>query len=191
MSPILGARGGLSASAYGFTSAVAPEVGDYESIATASGSGVSQIVFSSIPQTYKHLQVRAIQRSGRSAVGDYGNIFLNGDTTLSNYTGHRMRGDGSSATAAGATSDYSYGDYPAGTTTANVFGGFIFDLLDYTNTNKNKTQRILYGYDANGSGQINFASKLWLSTAAVTSLTFDNRGTNWNANTTFALYGVK
>lgn len=164
---------------------------NYESIATASGSGVSQIVFSSIPQTYTHLQVRAIERSGRSAASEFGNIFLNGDTTLSNYAGHRIRGDGASASASGSTSDYSYGDYPAGTTTANVFGAFIFDLLDYTSTNKNKTQRIIYGYDANGSGQINFASKLWLSTAAVTSLTFDNRGTNWNANSSFALYGIK
>ena len=165
--------------------------GSYESIATASGSGVSQIVFSSIPQTYSHLQVRAIERSGRAAGSDYGNIFLNGDTTSANYTSHRLRGDGASASAASATSDYSYGDYPAGTTTANVFGGFIFDLLDYASTNKNKTQRILYGYDANGSGQINLTSKLWLSTAAVTSLTFDNRGTNWDSNTTFALYGIR
>jgi hypothetical protein len=191
MSPILGARGGLAASAYGFTSTVAAGPSDYQSIATVSGSGVSQIVFSSIPQTYSHLQVRAIERSSRAAGSDYGNIFLNGDTTSANYTNHRLRGDGASVSASAATSDYSYGDYPAASTTTDVFGVFIFDLLDYTSTNKYKTQRVLYGYDANGSGQINFASKLWLSTSAVTSLTFDNRGTNWNANTTFALYGIK
>lgn len=167
-----------------------PVTSSYESIATVSGSGTS-ITFSSIPQTYKHLQVRAIQRSSRAAGNDYGNIFLNGDTTGGNYTQHRLRGDGSSASAAAGTSDYSYGDYPAASTTANVFGGFIFDLLDYADTNKYKTQRALFGYDANGSGQINLLSKLWLSTAAVTSITFDNRGANWDSNTVFALYGIK
>lgn len=174
----------------GFLAASGGVAGDFESIATVTGSGTS-ITFSSIPQTYKHLQIRAIQRSARAAGNDYGNIYLNGDTTGGNYTQHRLRGDGSSASAAAATSDYSYGDYPAGSTTSSVFGGFIFDLLDYTSTNKYKTQRILFGYDANGSGQVNFVSKLWLSTSAVTSITLDNRGANWNTDSTFALYGLK
>ena len=173
-----------------FSDGVTAAPNSFESIATASG-GSTSITFSSIPQTYKHLQIRGIQRSSRAVSSDYGKIFFNGDTTESNYSNHRLRGDGSSVIANGGTSDPTYGDYPAGSTTANVFGGFIFDLLDYTSTNKNKTQRILFGYDANGSGQVNFSSKLWLSTAAVTSITLDNRGVNWDSNTTFALYGIK
>lgn len=167
--------------------------GAYDALATVTvpSGGAASVTFAGIPQGYKHLQVRAIQRSSRAAANDYGNIYLNSDTTGANYTQHRLRGDGSTASAAAGTSDFSYGDYPAGSTTASVFGGFIFDLLDYTSTNKNKTQRLLFGYDANGSGQINLTSKLWLSTAAVTSITFDNRGVNWASETTFALYGVK
>lgn len=192
MSPILGAQGGLSARSFGFGSLVAP-LGDYQAIMTATvdSSGTNAITFSSIPQTFKHLQIRAIQRSSRTAANDYGNIFLNGDTTGGNYTQHRLRGDGSTASAAAGTSDYSYGDYPAGSTTANVFGAMIFDLLDYTSTNKNKTQRMLFGYDANGSGQINLTSKLWISTATNTSITFDNRGVDWAVGTQFALYGIR
>ncbi len=174
-----------------FASGVAAETNAYESIATGSGTGVSSVTFSVIPSTYKHLQIRGIQRSSRAAGSDYGNIYFNGDTTNSNYANHRLRGDGSSASASGGTSDPTYGDYPAGSTTSNVFGGFIFDLLDYTNTNKNKTSRLLFGYDANGSGQINLRSGLWLSTSAVTSITIDNRGANFADGTSFALYGIK
>jgi hypothetical protein len=41
----------------------------YESIATVTlSSGQSSITFTSIPQTYKHLQVRAISRDARTAI---------------------------------------------------------------------------------------------------------------------------
>jgi len=71
MSPILGARGGLSASAYGFTSAVVGP-GDYESIQTVTVGSTSQssISFTSIPSTYKHLQIRYISRCDRVDVTD-------------------------------------------------------------------------------------------------------------------------
>ena len=68
MSPILGARGGLAASAYGFTSAVAA-IGDYESIASTivGAGGAADISFSAIGTDWKHLQIRGISRSTDSA----------------------------------------------------------------------------------------------------------------------------
>jgi len=64
MSPILGATGGLSARAYGFTSVIGA-TNSYESISTVTvGSGGSTTIsFSSIPATYKHLQIRAIAKA--------------------------------------------------------------------------------------------------------------------------------
>ena len=78
-------------------------VGDYESIATTTlTSTQTTISFTSIPATFKHLQVRGI------APGTYASTSLNlcmqvnSDTTNS-YTYHQLLGDGSSATASGGT----------------------------------------------------------------------------------------
>lgn len=65
------------------------------------------------------------------------------------------------------------------------------DVLDYKNTNKYKTSRFLSGYDANGSGVIMLNSELWMSTAAITSITIDNTGSNFAQYSSFALYGVR
>ena len=57
----------------------------FDSIASATGTGSSgTITFSSIPQTYKHLQIRGIGRLDVVTGGVSTRIRLNGDTT-SNY----------------------------------------------------------------------------------------------------------
>ena len=164
----------------------------YESIATSTPNGTS-VTFSSIPQTYKHLQVRAISRTTRSDAsvdGIYARI--NGDTAA-NYSYHMLYGDGSSLAAYSGTNTTtmvgSFGGADA-LTAANLFTVSVWDILDYTNTNKYKTTRSLTGYDANGSGTVSFASGNWRNTTAVTSLTFLAEG-NFVANSHFALYGIK
>jgi len=161
---------------------------DYESIATvAVTSNTTTITFSSIPQTYAHLQIRGIARTNRNSTIDSYQINLNGNV---NTKTHELIGDGSSATA--SSGNVANGIVPGNNATANVFGAFVSDILDYSNTNKNKTIRSLVGYDANGSGQINFTSSFYDSTAAITSITI-NLGTSnsYVANSHFALYGIK
>jgi hypothetical protein len=194
MSPILGARGGLSASAYGFTSAVAA-LGDYESIATVTvgGGGSSTITFSSIPSTYSHLQVRGIARSSFTGGGDAVIVRLNGDSGA-NYIRHVLLGDGSSATAAASSPSSTFGGLGAissDQSSASIFGAVVFDLLDYTNTNKNRTMRSLSGYDVNGSGSVEFRSNLYTSTTAVSSITLTLSSDNFKQYSSFALYGIK
>jgi hypothetical protein len=196
MSPILGARGGLSASAYGFTSAVAAAVGDYQSIATLSGTGSSgTISFTSIPSTYKHLQIRAIARenSGAGSNDTFLGLSFNGDYG-NNYATHYLNGDGASTSASGS------GTYPRifpgvaaqNAAPANVMGVFILDLLDYASTNKYKTTRSLMGFDKNGSGSLTFTSGLWVSTSAVNQIDiYSKDGQSFTTSTTMALYGIK
>jgi hypothetical protein len=75
---------------------------------------------------------------------------------------------------------------------SNLFAGYVIDILDYANTNKNKTIRSLAGSDANGSGTIWFGSIAWLSTSAITSLSFNiESGSNFTQYSSFALYGIK
>jgi hypothetical protein len=164
----------------------------YESIATVNPSGAS-VTFSSIPSTYKHLQVRILSRTTRSDASVDG-IYLriNGDTG-SNYSWHYLQGDGSSASATGgANSGAIVGSYNGADalTGANIFSASIFDILDYANTNKYKTTRGLFGYDSNGAGAILLNSGSWRNTAAITSLTFSAEGT-FVSGSKFALYGIK
>ena len=171
--------------------------GDYESIATVSvgSGGASSITFSSIPSTYTHLQLRYIARNGYTLANTYTNsdLIVNSDSTASHYTFHRLHGDGATVTADSAANAGSiYVMSTNGNASANVFVACIVDILDYANTNKYKTFRMLNGYDQNGSGIVGIRSGAWLSTSAITSFTITNPASaNWNQYSHFALYGIK
>jgi len=161
----------------------------YESIATANGTGSSTVItFSSIPSTYKHLQIRWIAQSA-GAAGSL-QVRFNGDSA-SNYTYHELTGNGSTA-AAGAAAPLGFiyaGQYYG---TANIFGAGVIDILDYQNVNKNKTLRTLNGRDENGSGTVFFQSGSWMnSSTAISSITLTGNGGNIATNSSFALYGIK
>jgi hypothetical protein len=184
MSPILGILASSRLSA----------VGDYESIQTYTlSSSQATISFTSIPSTYKHLQIRLIGRTTRTS--DTQNAFIytfNGSSTGYGYT-HRLYGNGSTASAdAPNGSTYSFGASIATDGSAsNTMGAAIMDILDYANTNKYKTTRILGGNDQNGSGNIFLNSGLWQSTAAINRIDLSVDSFNWAAKTSIALYGVK
>lgn len=192
MSPILGARGGLSASAYGFTSSVRV-LGDYESIATTvvGAGGSSTITFSSIPSTYKHLQIRSFAKwNSGSADFRAGLMRFNGDSG-NNYSAHLLSGDGASPGAA-AVANYSSAYWTGHYYGANgAYTADIIDILDYANTSKYKTSRSLAGYDANGAGRIDYASGSWRSTSAITSVSIIISADTFAQYSHFALYGIK
>ncbi len=188
MSPILGI----------WASAQTAGIGDYESIATTTvgSGGASSITFSSIPQTYTHLQIRYIARAtgGSATASVY--TWYNNDTTLGNSPSHYIQGNGSSASA-GARTGGSFGNIqiPSAITgtsgLASSFGVGVIDILDYTNTNKYKTTRALAGNDQNGSGVIDLMSGVFVTnTNAVTRIDLGADG-NFAEYSQFALYGIK
>ena len=167
----------------------------YESIATVTVGSTAQptITFSSIPQTYKNLQIRGIARSDRSG-STLTNTFLqiNGNSTTP-YT-HLFRGY-SGTPLSGAFTDGTgegTGYIPAPNATANVFAVQIIDILDYTNANKYKTIRTTSGLDVNGSGLVSLFSSADMSTTnAITSIVLAQGGYNFTQYSSFALYGIK
>ena len=175
---------------------VPPVVTAYESIATVTvgSGGTATVTFSSIPATYKHLQIRYIAKSSNASPDNSSSgIRFNSDSG-SNYTGHKLEGNGSTAVAESFVSQsYIFGNMAmTGATNANTFGVAIIDILDYANTNKNKTIKSFNGYDYNGGGQIRISSGFRNNTAAITSILLDNRDGNLFAQySSFALYGIK
>lgn len=167
----------------------------YESIATATGTGSSgTITFSSIPSTFKHLQIRGIMRSDDAATVGTVAIRANGVSGTS-YAWHWLTGDGTSASASGiaSTAQAVVGQGTAASAAANTMGILIADILDYGSTSKNKTFRFASGHDQNGSGSVYVASGLFVDTTAISSLSviLTTAGKNFTTSTTFALYGIK
>lgn len=172
--------------------------GDYFSISTVTvgAGGTGTITFSSIPSTYTHLQIRAFGHTNRSTggVADGTRFNFNSDSG-SNYTGHSLEGNGTSASSfaegTSQTKTMAYG-LAGNNSSASTFGAFIVDILDYANTSKYKTTRVFAGTDNNGSGSVYFSSGLWMSTSAITSIVLTpNAGTLFNQYSSFALYGIK
>ena len=187
MSPILGI----------YASQQSGHLSNFYSIATQTvgSGGASSITFSSIPSGYSHLQIRysvLASQLGQNLVARF-----NGDSTTSYFAGHRLTGDGANAAAGAYSTDNAIVlSGAAGTNAlANAPAVGIIDILDYSNTSKNKTLRMLFGYDTNGAGTgnnyqwVGMQSGLWMSTSAITSIVMTSA--TLNQYSSFALYGVR
>lgn len=177
------------------------ELDDFNSIATITvgvGGSNGSVTFSSIPQTYKHLQIRALARTDRLSTWDGGYMYFNGDTSLTNYTLHELQGNSQTNTASSAGYASATGagmqlpNIPGNSLTSEMFSGMVVDILDYTNTNKNTVIRDFSGLDYNGGGRVSLSSGAWLNTASVTSITMASiNATEFLQYSSFALYGIK
>jgi hypothetical protein len=178
---------GASSSASNSVTPASPS--SYESIATVTAAGgETSLNFTSIPGTYKSLQIRGWLKSSG---GGGGNMRYNSDTG-SNYALHSVGGNGSSVFASGSASQtYMFIVDTSGSTYNSTT---IVDIIDYASTTKNKTMSAWYGYDNNSTnGSTYLYSGLWMSTSAITSIQLGtgNFSGTFAAGSTFALYGIK
>jgi len=166
----------------------------FESIATTvvGAGGVADVTFSSIPGTYKHLQIRATYTSTDSGTGvGRALAFQFNSDTGSNYARHQLYGDGSSA-GSNATTSTTFGAASNSYGSDDIYAVSIIDILDYADANKYTTVRSLGGIDRNGAGELGFRSSLWQNTNAVTSIKlYMTGGYNIDQYSHIALYGVK
>lgn len=161
------------------------------SIATNTATGsTADVTFSSIPQTYTHLQLRMIVKN-HTANTNNTRIQFNSDTGA-NYSWHELFGDGASAGSnASISASYMYlGNHPSNAV-ASAFAVYVVDILDYTNTNKFKTVKTLSGYDLNGSGVVGLRSGNWRSTSAISTIRIFPGADSFGQYSSFALYGIK
>jgi hypothetical protein len=172
---------------------VAVSASSFESIATVTATGgETSLSLSSIPGTFKHLQVRMMVRR-TTGTGCIAVLQFNGDTGT-NYANHQLYGTGAGSVgglANASAANIRLINANGAVNLANQFGTGITDVIDYANTSKYKTVRTFGGYDDNSNGRMELTSGLWMNTAAITSITFSFFGDAVAAGTTFALYGIK
>lgn len=178
----------------GQSAGAAGAANSYESIASYSiTTSTASVTFSSIPQTFTHLQLRTIGRTNRSGT-DGADLFLKLNSSGTGFYHHILRGTGGGGADSYAGTDYVLGGWGMAFTGslagANMFGVSVCDILDYANTNKNKTVRSLSGADLNGAGNIALTSSLWNNTAAITSIEVLSNA-NLQQYSHIALYGIK
>jgi hypothetical protein len=156
----------------------------YTPLANATlGSTASSVTFSSISQAYRDLVVVVNGKNTETNIRM--TAVINGDTA-SNYYGVSM------SFAAGGTSGQtnpSPGSVQSSFSQSlwrTVDSYAIFNFMDYSATNKQKTILCRAGESNEGTEATCFR---WASTAAITTLKFES-GYTMAAGTSFALYGI-
>lgn len=158
-------------------------------ISQSTLSAVANTTFSSIPSTYKSLQIRFNIASSLGAQVFTTNY--NSDTSSANYAFRSMYYGGSGVSGfryPSGTNGYHQFFTANGTFTSSPNVGII-DIIDYANTNKVKTIKMMAGNNENTAyGDIELSSGLWISTAAINSIKLSiGSGTMTG---TISLYGV-
>ena len=145
---------------------------------TTLGASASSVTFSSIPATYREL---VIVVNGSPSTSAYVYAEFNSDTTSANYPFVYMRGNGSTTDSGTGSKDLSY-----------VFTSAPFQIqmqiMDYTATDKHST---VLTRDGNAANQTVARAMRWANTSAITSVKILVGAGNFNAGTTFSLYGIE
>lgn len=168
---------------------------DYELISTTLLTGTQNAIsLTSIPGTYKHLQLRYTLRGDSGFTGGQNvDITFNSDTG-SNYAWHQMSSSGSTPTTSGASSQSVIRQnqgYPLGGNASGIYCAAVMDILDYASTTKTKTVRRMQGVLVPSNSWIKLDSGLWNSTDALTSINISGTNNNFVAGSRVSLYGVK
>jgi hypothetical protein len=161
---------------------------------TVSGSTTTQVQFSSIPQTYTDLVLRASVRIDANNTNPL-RVVTNTDST-GVISGTSIERSGSTASANPYTAQSyisGFGGINASGSTANTFSNFELYYPNYTLTVRKQISS--FGVTENNAASslivTNLAAHSRTTTAAVSTLTISAAGNNFIAGSTFYLYGIK
>ena len=178
----------------------ATSVGSYESIATLYGTGSSTVSFTSIPATYKHLEVYVLAKDTGSGVDSDGiSVQFNGDAGA--YYWKQMGGAYMSTnlfTGQNTTAQTSIdaGLAVDGGQTSGWHSLNIYKIPDYTSTVKMKTLHCITGSQQTANaGYVMQTYGMYTNgnSTAINRIDFIATGANPAFNTTsrFMLFGIK
>jgi hypothetical protein len=100
--------------------------------------------FNNIPSGFNRLIIAGQIRGDVSATGETVYIYMNSDTTASNYYQQRLIGDGASPKASEAANP-TIGFSPAGSSPAGAYGNMLITIEDYAGANTKMATNIEAG----------------------------------------------
>ncbi len=165
----------------------------FESIATFTGNGSSgSITFSSIPQTYRALQIRWTGRTTASQTNT--DLYVQFNSVSNGYINHSIQGNGvvvETKNDTGGSSAIIYNSLTGNSATSGQMGVGVMDIEDYTSTTRKKTFRAYSGQQRITQGGIRSTSGMAMYNTAISSITLTIGSGNWDSNSSVALYGIK
>lgn len=152
-----------------------------------TGDSEGSKTFSSIPQTYDHLELSIYARTDRANTVDDMFVYFNSDTTAGNYYSQRLTGQSTTVGAAQYSNAPWLTTIAAANATANEFSAGTITVYNYTKTDRHKHHLSALGTPV----RTGFNSNRWASTAAITSITLDPvSGSNFLTGTVLELRGI-
>ena len=156
-------------------------------------SSQTSVTFSAIPATYTDLVLRASVRSDAAATVKETEIIFNSDTAT-NYSFTNVLGLGSNGTASQQFGTQAYGwtgKIAAASSTSDTFANVEIYIPSYT-VSQNKP------FSSNNMNENNAATleatasvaSQWRNNAAITSILFYPRASNFVSGSSFYLYGI-
>lgn len=163
-------------------------------IGRSTPSGTGTLTFSSIPATYRHLQIRGLVRSSAAANSDGLRLQINGLTTAI-YSWTHMAATNVATTTTntnGDTSLFQSNSLPAANWGANVFASVKIDIHEYGNAVWKQVITDLMGTDPGGVVQHSrvISGGTIETTAAISSITLFLTTGNYVAGSSFDLWGI-
>lgn len=161
---------------------------------TVTAGSAASVSFSSIPATYRDLEIR-VRGRGDNASTDVEICYqFNGDTTSGhyNYMNAFIQNGGAGATSSASAARIQAGFLPAASATASYAGGHKISVLDYRGTTFFK-DTIGNGGEAKTSATANHNAQIshgnWLDTSAITSILVFLSAGNFVDGSVVSLYG--
>jgi hypothetical protein len=149
------------------------------------GTAQASIEFTSIPQDGTDLVALCSTRSSAASIVGGIRALPNGGTGQT----RRLVGSGGAGVVYSDVVDGIFGLTSAANNTANTFGNAVFYFPNYTST-VNKPISVDSVSESNASEVYSQLSASSYGTAAITSITFNDAGTNLEAGSTISLYKI-
>lgn len=165
------------------------------SSAVVGPGGISNIQFNSIPQNFDDLSLYLNLKTNTSGrLTDNPTLRFNGDTTIANYAGFMLRGNGSSVSS-GSTSGYP-GLYMAEISSATTNPGYYTPITVYIPNYISGTRKAVSFHSAHelpaSLAYMQLGSGLYITSSAISSISIiNNQGGNFLEGSSAYLYGIK
>lgn len=157
--------------------------------------GIATIELTAIPGAYTDLILKASLRTGRNDTTDPVLLYLNNETTGTNYQYRSMWTTGSTSVDAysnSGTSNFEIQYATANNSTANFFGNYELYLTDYASSGDKVGIFQSSHQQLGGASYLVVMGYTWKNSSAITSIKLANGyGANFLQHSSLYLYGIK